>query len=41
MITLGLFIFNSNKVQGLADESLFGIALVLASLIFDGFVGTA
>jgi len=40
MITLGLVIFNLSKVQGLADESVFGVVLVLVSLLFDGFVGS-
>ena len=40
-ITTGLIIFNSNKVAGgFADESIFGIVLVLVSLLFDGFVNT-
>ena len=41
-ITAGLVIFNSNKVKNVSgDESLVGLGLVLASLMFDGFVGTA
>lgn len=40
-ISIGLVIFNSNKVQGgFFDDSLFGILLVLLSLMFDGFVGS-
>lgn len=40
MISLGLVIFNLSKVEGLADESLFGVGLVLMSLFFDGFVSS-
>lgn len=40
MITLGLVIFNLSKVQGIADESVFGVVLVLVSLLFDGFVSS-
>jgi hypothetical protein len=36
-ISTGLILFNSSKMSGLADESLFGVALVLTSLMFDGF----
>ncbi len=39
MITIGLVIFNISKVNGIEDESLYGIALVLLSLLFDGLVG--
>merc|ERR1711934_822231 len=40
-ISSGLVIFNSSKVQGgFADDSLFGIILVLVSLLFDGFVNS-
>jgi drug/metabolite transporter (DMT)-like permease len=38
-ITAGLIIFNLKKVNGVADESLLGIGLVVLSLLFDGFVG--
>jgi UDP-galactose transporter B1 len=38
---MGLVIFNSKKVNNLQDESLFGIALVLISLFFDGFASTS
>jgi hypothetical protein len=38
-ITAGLVIFNISKVNGLQDESLYGIGLVMLSLLFDGLVG--
>lgn len=38
-ITAGLVIFNISKVNGLQDESLYGIGLVILSLLFDGLVG--
>ena len=38
-ITAGLVIFNISKVNGLEDESTFGIGLVMLSLLFDGLVG--
>ena len=38
-ITVGLVIFNISKVNGLQDESLYGIGLVMLSLLFDGLVG--
>jgi len=38
-ITTGLIIFNSNKVaDGFADGNIFGIVLLLLSLLFDGVV---
>ena len=39
-ISSGLVIFNFNKVKGshVEDESIVGLLLVLASLLFDGFV---
>jgi UDP-galactose transporter B1 len=39
-ISMGLVIFNLNKVKGshVEDESIVGLLLVLASLLFDGFV---
>ena len=39
-ITLGLMLFNSNKMGGVEDESTFGIILVMVSLLFDGFVSS-
>ena len=39
-ITCGLVIFNFSHVKGVEHESFFGIALVLASLLFDGFVSS-
>lgn len=39
-ITLGLVLFNSNKIGGVEDESTFGILLVMVSLLFDGFVSS-
>jgi hypothetical protein len=39
-ISTGLILFNSSKMNGLADESLFGVALVLTSLLFDGFASS-
>jgi solute carrier family 35 (UDP-galactose transporter), member B1 len=39
-ISAGLIIFNSSKMSGLADESLFGVALVLTSLMFDGLASS-
>jgi len=33
-------IFNLSHVKGIEEESLFGVALVLASLLFDGFVSS-
>ena len=39
-ISTGLVIFNLSKVKGsnIEDESAMGLFLVLASLLFDGFV---
>ena len=38
-ISVGLVIFNSNKLKGgVFDDSSFGIMLVVISLLFDGFV---
>ena len=40
-ISTGLVIFNAKKLKGgLFDDSLFGIALVVMSLLFDGFVNS-
>ena len=40
-ISVGLIIFNSNKLKGGAfDDSFFGIMLVVLSLLFDGFVNS-
>ena len=39
-ISTGLILFNLKKADGLFDESLFGIGLVLTSLLFDGLVST-
>jgi hypothetical protein len=40
MITLGLVIFNLSKVEGIFEESMLGVILVLISLMFDGFVSS-
>lgn len=40
-ISLGLVVFNSSKMKGgFGDDSLFGIFLVVMSLLFDGFVNS-
>ena len=40
-ISAGLVVFNMGKMKGgFADDSLFGIFLVLLSLLFDGFVNS-
>mmetsp|Transcript_4520 Transcript_4520/g.5607 ORF Transcript_4520/g.5607 Transcript_4520/m.5607 type:complete len:230 (-) Transcript_4520:238-927(-) len=40
-ISAGLVLFNTSKLKGgLFDDSLFGIVLVLMSLLFDGFVNS-
>ena len=40
-ISSGLVIFNSSKVSGgFGDDSMFGVVLVLISLLFDGFVNS-
>ena len=40
-ISAGLVIFNAKKLKGgVFDDSLFGIGLVLTSLLFDGFVNS-
>ena len=42
LITLGLILFNSNKVDGtnISFDNAIGIFLVLASLIFDGLTSS-
>lgn len=40
-ISFGLVVFNSSKMKGgFGDDSLFGIFLVILSLLFDGFVNS-
>ena len=40
-ISSGLVIFNSSKMSGgFGDDSMFGVVLVLISLLFDGFVNS-
>lgn len=40
-ISAGLVVFNAKKMKGgIFDDSLFGIALVVLSLLFDGFVNS-
>lgn len=40
-ISCGLLVFNSGKMSGgFADDSWFGILLVITSLLFDGFVNS-
>lgn len=40
LISSGLVIFSSHKVKGGFNDDIWGIGLVMVSLLFDGFVGT-
>jgi len=40
MITTGLILFSSNKLQNMETENLIGTLLVVMSLVFDGFVSS-
>jgi drug/metabolite transporter (DMT)-like permease len=39
-ITIGLIIFESDKLQNVEFDNIFGNCLILASLLFDGLVQT-